>query len=279
MTEHCAKTCPIITEAVKSATTESRVAMALVAIEEEKISMRFAAERFGVPSATLHRKSPTVSSGTVGLSQPAPTKGKDGRPRKPPATKEEINRAWEMKDAGASTLVIAEELDRGKATVHNWFAKGREQSTLVPAKKQTQSFVLEKPAAVILEQQKEQLTPTGVLSDLTKEFIKKESKEFNRRIELLENAVELSKQLDKLWKYVQQKHDKYGRPVVRQDVEIASKVMIQTGAMANMAVTLGLPDDASYFDALFAIDALGKKISSCARQSIYLSGYSDTILP
>ena len=278
MTEHCAPKCPIIAEAVNAATPESRLAMALVAIESDKISKRAAAERFGIPAATLQRKTPTVSLGAVGVLQPAPTKGMDGKLRRPPAKPEEIASAWEMKDAGESTANIAKNLTRGEETVRGWFAKGREQLTLVPAKKQTQSFVLEKPTAVILEQQKEQLTPTGLLSDLTKEFIKKESKEFNKRIELLENAVELSKHLEKLWKYVQQKHDKHGRPVARQDIEIASKVMIQDGIMAKTAATLGLPNDASYFDVLFAIDALGKKISSCARHAIYISGHSDTIL-
>ena len=177
-----------------------------------------------------------------------------------------------------STAAISEELGRGVATMHRVFAKGREQSPPMPAEKQKQSFILEKPAAIALEQSKEQLTPTGELSDLTKEFVKKESKEFGRRIELLENTVELSRQLDKLWKYVQQKLNKHSRPVARQDIEIASKIMIQNGTMAKMAATLGLPNDASYFDVLFAIDTLGKKISSSARQAIYLSGHSDTIL-
>lgn len=279
MTEQCAESCPVITEAVKAATPESRTAMALVAIESDKISVRAAAERFGVPLTTLQRKAPTDPFGSVGALRPVPTKGKDGKLRMPPATHEEINRTWEMKDAGMSTLAIAKELGRAAATVRGRLAKDREQQTSVPAKKQTQSFVLEKPAAVILEQQREQLTPTGELSNFTREFIKKESKEFNRRIELLENAVELSKQLDKLWKYVQQKHDKHSRPVARQDIEIASKVMIQDGTMAKMATTLSLPSDASYFDVLFAIDALGKTISSCARRAIYLSGKSDTVLP
>lgn len=275
MIEHCATSCPIITEAVKSATPESKIAMALVAIKEEKISKRAAAERFGVPEVTLRRKTPTAPLDAVGVLRPEPTKGKDGKLRKPPAKPEEIARAWTIKDSGVSTSEIAKNFGRGEQTVRDWFAKGREQSNPVPTKKQAQSFVIEQPAAAILEQTQKQLTPTGVLSDLTKEFIKKESKEFNKRIELLENAVELSKQLGKLWRYVQQKHDKHGRPVARQDIEIASKVMIQNGTMVRMAATLGLPDDASYFDTLFAIDALGKKISSCARQAIYLSGQSD----
>ena len=281
MIEHCATSCSIITEAVKLATTESRLAMALMAIKEEKISEREAASRFGVSRTTLQRKAataPTGLNGPVGALQQVPTKGKDGKLRKPPAKPEEITRAWEMRDAGMSTAAISEELGRGVATMHRVFAKGREQSPPMPAEKQKQSFILEKPAAIALEQSKEQLTPTGELSDLTKEFVKKESKEFGRRIELLENTVELSKQLDKLWKYVQQKLNKHSRPVARQDIEIASKIMIQNGTMAKMAATLGLPSDASYFDVLFAIDALGKKISSSARHAIYLSGYSDTIL-
>jgi transposase len=281
MTEHCAQTCSIITEAVKLATTESRIAMALVAIKEEKISEREAASRFGVPRTTLQRKAATGSTGPNGPVEdlrPTPTKGKDGKLRKPPAKPEEKARAWEMQDAGMTKTAIAKELNRGDGTVHRWLAGDREQSTLVPAEKQKQSFILEKPAAIALEQSKEQLTPTGELSHLTKELIKKESKAFNERTALLEQSVRLRNQLDALWKYAQKKHDKSGRSVLRQDMEIASKSMVQDRTMTSMALALGLEETASYFEIMLAIDQLGKDISLYARQTIFLFGHSARML-
>jgi transposase len=248
-------------------------------------SQRAIAKTMGVTEMTV-RRDLTKGKAAAGATYVAPAAGlpsasvgQDGKKYNKPGTKEEIEEALALYKIGKSTSDIAKDKGRGVRTIRDWIAKSSKVETESPA------FVGDNNVATITrpqintQKEKEQLTPTGILSDLTKEFIKKESKEFGERIELLENAVKLSKQLDKLWKYVQQKHDKHGRPVARQDIEIASKVMIQNGTLANMAVTLGLPDDASYFDALFAIDALGKKISSCARRAIYLSGYSDTILP
>lgn len=252
--------------------------MALVAIEEEKISMRFAAERFDVSARTLERKVSTAANAAVEDLQPAPTKGKDGKLRKPPAKPEEKALAWEMQDAGMNKSAVAKELNRGYGTVHRWFAEDREQLPPVAAEKQKQSFILEKPAVTALKQPKEQLTPTGELSHLTKELIKKESKAFNERTSLLEQSVKLRNQLDVLWKYAQKKHDKSGRSVVRQDMEIASKFMVQDGTMTSMALALGLEETASYFEIMLAIDQLGKDISQYARQTIYLFGHSERML-
>lgn len=132
MTTHCAVACPVVTEAVKAATPESKIAMAIAAIESDKISIRAAAERFGVPRSTLQRKPPTGSHGPVGDSQPEPTKGKDGKLRRPPAKPEEIGRAWEMKDSGMSTPAIANDLGRGEETVRHWLKKPRTETTTPP---------------------------------------------------------------------------------------------------------------------------------------------------
>jgi DNA-binding NtrC family response regulator len=56
MTNHCAVTCPIVTEAVEAASQESKIRMAMAAIESEKISESAAAQRFGVPRRTLNRR-------------------------------------------------------------------------------------------------------------------------------------------------------------------------------------------------------------------------------
>jgi len=131
MTNHCAVACPVVTEAVKAATPESKIAMALAAIESDKISLRAAAERFGVPTMTLQRKAATVPNGTVADKPEQATVGKDGKPRKPPAALAEIAKAWEMNDSGMSTPAIAKDLGRGERTVRDWFKKDRPQSPAV----------------------------------------------------------------------------------------------------------------------------------------------------
>lgn len=133
MTNHCAVACPVVTEAVKAATPESKIAMALAAIESDKISEREAAERFGVSKTTLRRKTPGGPFGPPGADgqKPKSVKGKDGKTYKPPATPAEIIKAWEMKDSGMSTPAIALDLGRGEQTVRNWFNKERPQSPAV----------------------------------------------------------------------------------------------------------------------------------------------------
>lgn len=139
MTTHCAVTCPVVSEAVKAATPESRIAMALAAIESEKISDSAASERFDVDRMTLSRrrkKAATCSDDQVAASAAKATKGKDGKDRKPPVTPDELARAWEMKDSGMSPAAIAQDLGRGERTVRNWFAKERPQALERPQVKQ-----------------------------------------------------------------------------------------------------------------------------------------------
>lgn len=132
MTNHCAVACPVVTEAVKAATPESKFAMAIAAIESDKISEREAADRFGVPRSTLRDKIPTGRIRPVGDKQPLATEGKDGKMRKPPAKHEEIDRAWKMKKSGMSAPAIAKDLGRGDETVRNWFKKPRPEASLPP---------------------------------------------------------------------------------------------------------------------------------------------------
>lgn len=147
MTNHCAVACPVVTEAVKAATPESKIAMAIAAIESDKISEREAAERFGVPRSTLRDKSPTGRIRPVGDSQPIPTKGKDGKLRRPPAKPAEIDCAWGMKESGMSTPAIANDLGRGEETVRRWLKKPRPETTAPPDSKPdpAPALVLENP--------------------------------------------------------------------------------------------------------------------------------------
>lgn len=132
MTTDCAVACPVVTEAVKAATPESKIAMAIAAIESDKISIRAAAERFGVAESTLRLNTPSAQGCAVGDLQPTSTEGKDGRLRRPPAKPEEIGRAWEMKESGMRAPAIAKDLGRGDETVRNWFKKPRPEASMPP---------------------------------------------------------------------------------------------------------------------------------------------------
>jgi transposase len=231
------------------------------ALNDRGHSQRAIARVMGVDKRTVYndlaetKKSAGGDFSPPALSAPVAVKGIDGKQYTKPASQEEVNEALAMKAEGKTSKAIAQKLKRPARTIQGWTAKDKTESN------------------------EERLTPTGVLADLTKEFVKKESKEMVKRIELITSAIELSKQLDRLWKYAQQKHDKHSRPVVRQNIEVASRVMVQNGAMEEMAAMLQLPKNASYFDIMLAMDKLGKHISDCSRRTIYLLGGSDTILP
>lgn len=294
METHCAVRCPVVTEAVKAATPESRINMAIAAIESEKISERAAAERFGVPHMTLvnrHRqKTPTVPNGTVGAPAPKATKGKDGKVRKPPAAPEEITRAWEMKDSGMSTPAIAKELGRGEQTVRDWLKKDR-PDLVQPAQPsapvladQSQSTQPEEPATA-------EPTPPSSASDpaprdpslplpeLSNKLIAREKKAAAKRTAALANLAELNTDMEKLWKAAQRYFEKEGRSVLRNHQGLADEKMVKDGVLKSQCEAIGISSDSSYFELLLAIDTAGKKLSQSARQAIYLFGYTDTLEP
>lgn len=247
--------------------------MAIAAIENDKISERAAAERFGVPHMTLvnrRRKTATVPNGTVAAPAAEATKGRDGKSRKPPATPEEIARAWEMKESGMSTPAIAKDLGRPERTVRGWWPKGRpeaEQAAQPPA-----------PAPVSQTQdtqpkQLEPLTPTGKLGAMTKTLIKLEKSVQAERAQLLTQALQLADHLNKHLRSLQRQLGKHGAPLMYHNGNIASKAMARDGAMAPTLEALGLPLDSSLEEALWAIEALGTRIKEEARNNLYVYGY------
>jgi len=144
---HCAVACPVVTEAVKAATPESKIAMAIAAIKSDKISEREAADRFGVARSTLQRKTAGGPNGPPADEAPAATKGKDGKTYKPPAKPEEIAKAWEMKAASMSLAAIARDIGRNESTVREWLKKPRPETAALPDPKPEppQPLVLENP--------------------------------------------------------------------------------------------------------------------------------------
>lgn len=190
MNNHCAVTCPVVTEAVKAATPQSKIAMAIAAIESDKISIRAAAERFGVPVMTLQRKAPTVPLGTVGVENEKPKgrKGKDGRVIKPPAKPSEIVKAWEMKELGATTPAIAKTLGRGEQTVRDWFKKDRPeaiQKSQTPVKPDCKPQKVAPPPPLIgikIEIEPEStVDQKPTIPDNLKQFHQRESRRFKEK--------------------------------------------------------------------------------------------------
>lgn len=293
MESHCAVRCPVVTEAVRAATPESRINMAIAAIESEKISERAAAERFEVPHMTLvnrRKKTPTVPFGTVGASASKATKGKDGKERKPPATPEEICRAWEMKDSGMSAPAIAQDLGRGKATVRNWFTKERpktvqaaQPSAPVLAHQaqntQPEEPVLLRPNPPSIFSTPAPRDPSLPLPELSNKLIASEKKAAARRTAALANLAELNADMEKLWKTAQRYFEKEGRSVLRNHQGLADERMVKDGVLKLQCEAIGISADSSYFELLRAIDAAGKKLSQSARQAIYLFGYTSTLEP
>lgn len=89
------------------------------------------AEATGSSATTVRRdKAKTRPSPNGGASdtKPKASKGKDGKKYVPPATPEQIAKAWEMKGAGMSTQAIAQDLGFGASTVRKWFTKQRPES-------------------------------------------------------------------------------------------------------------------------------------------------------
>ena len=131
MTNHCAVACPVVTEAVKAATPESKIAMAIAAIESEKISTRAAAERFDVAESTLRAKRSCATAHSCAVADPdKPSKavGKDGKARRSPASQEDIAKAWAMKDKGASYSEMEAEIGACQRAIRNWLKKPRPES-------------------------------------------------------------------------------------------------------------------------------------------------------
>jgi hypothetical protein len=285
MESHCAVRCPVVTEAVKAATPESRINMAIAAIESEKISERAAAERFEVPHMTLvnrRKKTATVPNGPVAATPPKAAKGKDGKERKPPATPEEIARAWAMRDSSMSTPAIAKDLGRGERTVRDWFAKERPKSVQAPAPApEVQNAQPEAPAAVSpsLPSAPAPRDPSLPLPELSNKLIASEKKAAPKRTAALANLAELNTDMEKLWKAAQKHFEKEGRSVLRNHQGLADQRMVKDGVLKHQCEAIGLKPDSSYLELLRAIDVAGKKLSQSARQAIYLFGYTETLEP
>jgi transposase len=275
MTNFCATTCPVVTEAVKAASPESKLEMAIIAIQTEKISQREAASRFDVARTTLRRELANRQVGQMGQlphSQPESATGKDGKARKPPASQDEINKAISLKKQGLKTNQIAKELGRGERTIKEWIAKNKNiEQQSIDATPQ----VIVEPQKVIDDQKLK--NAKKVLPQLAQNILQKETKYSLKRALQLQELKTLSEDMDALWRFAQQRFDKDGRSVLRNHMGLADEAMAEIGLLMEYGKSLGFEEQPSYLQVLLEVDRIAKDVSASVRKAVYLFGYFDSI--
>lgn len=144
MEHHCALTCPVVDAVIRQASPAAKMAAAVAAVQNDKISQREAADRFGVSQPSLHRRlvkvsadsseSPdtplvgvTIDSDESVVTPPAEVTGRDGKVYRK-MTPVEIQQAWTLKDQGLPTAEIARLMDRPRATLVSLFKRARPEA-------------------------------------------------------------------------------------------------------------------------------------------------------
>lgn len=210
----------------------------------------------GTVQNDLKTQTPTGQNWPVGAPTSQPTKGKDGKTRKPPAGREEITRAWKMRDSGMSTPAVAKDLGRGEQTVRDWFKKERPSDHGQTSKIRT-------------VESNEPITPTGQISKHTKSIIAREKKTLQVKLEQVKQIRELNSSLESYWKPLQRDWQKHGRAVVLGNLNIAEKVFLRDGVLQPLAESLGLPNESSLEDCLWAMQKEAKQIEKNIRTALY----------
>ena len=126
MTNHCAVTCPIVTEAVEAASEESRLRMAQVAMESEKISENEVCRRFKLNRQTFRNYLARVGAAKISSTDTLKEFTRsDGRLVRE-ITPEERDRWFEAHQAGKSFKAIADEFNRDRSAVSKEIRKRQE---------------------------------------------------------------------------------------------------------------------------------------------------------
>jgi transposase len=219
----------------------------------------------------LKAQSPTGEKAPVGVPTAKATKGKDGKMRKPPATPEEIARAWQMKDSGMSTPAIAKDLERGEQTVRDWFKKERPEAVQAtePPTSEAGKSDHDQTSEIRTVESNEPITPTGQISKHTKSIIAREKKTLQVKLEQVKQIRELNSSLEGYWKPLQRDWQKHGRAVVLGNLNIAEKVFLRDGVLQPLAESLGLPNESSLEDCLWAMQKEAKQIEKNIRTALY----------
>ena len=232
----------------------------------------------------LKADAPTGEKAPVGADKSTASTGKDGKTRKQPATPEEIAKAWAMRDSGMSTAAIAQDLNRGKSTVRDWFTKERPQTaqqsqpssdikTPIPSADTTPDPPFETSENRMFEPKP--LTPTGELSDEVKALIKREQQSMAERVSSVRHLRDFNQAAIKHWEYLQRKYKSQGRSVIAHNMKLASISLRQDKALQPWAESLGIPVNSSYEDCIWATIELARDLDKSMRLSLYLAGFID----
>jgi transposase len=254
-------------------------------LREKGHSHQRIADAVGTAKTTV-RRDLTVTSATgpnrpVAVTGSKATKGKDGRVTRPPATPEEVARAWEMKDSGKRTVDIAKDLKRGERTLRDWFAKERPQATQQAqppsSAPETQAPTLDPPVETSENRmfEPEPLTPTGELSDEVKALIKREQQSMAERVSSVRHLQNFNQAATKHWEHLQRKYKSQGRSVIAHNMKLASISLRQDKALQPWGESLGIPVNSSYEDCIWATIKLARDLDKSMRLSLYLAGFID----
>ena len=180
-------------------------------------------------------------------SKPKATKGKDNKKYVPPATPEEIAKAWGMKDAGMSTPAIAQDLGRGETTVRKWLKKERPEAV-----QQGQPAPTLTPGATPVPSASEP-TPTpsvpsagssipkskaddpvlegwnGNFNELAEKIYKREKPSCKKRVAMIKQLAEFKLELEKTMKAASNNHREKAGRLLEVDVRIVEAVLEKEG--------------------------------------------------
>jgi hypothetical protein len=121
------------------------------------------------------------------------------------------------------------------------------------------------------------LTPTGQISQETKDIVSKEKKCLQQKIEQVKQLDELNEQFTVYWRHLQKNWTKQGRSVVKMHREVAEKIFLRDGTMQPLAEALGLPKTASLEDCLWGMQARAKKLESSIRSALCFYYYIESM--
>lgn len=191
-------------------------------LREKGHSHQRIADAVGTGKATVQRdlkaKSPGDPNEPPSDTKTKASKGKDGKKYVPPATPEQIAKAWKMKSAGMSTQAIAQDLGFGASTVRKWFTKERPEAVQQgqpPAVNCEPSVPTPEPKDALSMENKVLQDWNGKLGEHHEKIIRRE-KPRNRKIQkLLPDLIAIKEQIEQTMKAASKDSRNYGAGFLR----------------------------------------------------------------
>lgn len=195
------------------------------------------ADATGSSERTVRRdKAKTLPSASAEKSDTKPkvSKGKDGKRYVPPATPEQIAKAWEMKGAGMSTQAIAQDLGFGASTVRKWFTKERPEAVQQCQPPTPQEPTPSVPSAGSLIPKSKADDPVlegwnGNFNKLAEKIYKREKPSSKKRVAMIEQLAEFRLELEKTMKAASNNHREKAGRLLEVDVRIVEAVLEKEG--------------------------------------------------